>query len=119
MYVGEDARNRAVHAWQFAVFPRVNVALEARSVGLPVVSFDRGAMGELVAHRETGYMCSTMDVAGVLEGARYFLDRPLERDRASANSLATSGRPDNDCTAAEFERRWGALFERVAERAAS
>jgi len=91
-----------------------NVALEARSVGLPVVTFDRGAMGELVAHRETGYMCSTMDVAGVVEGVRYFLDRPSERDRASANSLATIGQPDNDCTAAEFERRWGALFERAS-----
>jgi len=91
-----------------------NVALEARSVGLPVVTFDRGAMGELVAHRETGYMCPTLDVAGVHEGVKYFLDRPSERDRASANSLAAGARPDNDCTPAEFERRWSALFERAS-----
>jgi len=91
-----------------------NVALEARSVGLPVVTFDRGAMGELVAHRETGYMCPTLDVAGVREGVKYFLDRPSERDRASANSLAAGARPDNDCTPAEFERRWSALFERAS-----
>ena len=88
-----------------------NVALEARSVGLPVVTFDRGAMGELVAHYETGYMCPTADLAGLLEGVRYFLDRPSERARASVNSLMAAGQPDNDCTPAEFERRWSAVFE--------
>jgi glycosyltransferase involved in cell wall biosynthesis len=91
-----------------------NVVLEARSVGLPVVIFDRGALGELVVHRETGYICPTTDAAGVREGLRYFLDRPSERDRASANSLAAAARPDDDCTSMEFERRWWALFGRAS-----
>jgi glycosyltransferase involved in cell wall biosynthesis len=81
---------------------------------LPVVIFDRGALGELVVHRETGYICPTTDAAGVREGLRYFLDRPSERDRASANSLAAAARPDDDCTSMEFERRWWALFGRAS-----
>ena len=38
-----------------------NVVLEARSDGLPAVTFARGGLGELVAHRETGYLCPTPD----------------------------------------------------------
>jgi glycosyltransferase involved in cell wall biosynthesis len=91
-----------------------NVLLEARSVGLPVVTFDRGALGELVAHRQTGYICPTADVAGVREGVRYFLDNPSNRDRARANSLAAAARPDDDCAPIEFARRWWALFERAS-----
>jgi glycosyltransferase involved in cell wall biosynthesis len=91
-----------------------NVVLEARSVGLPAVAFARGGLGELVRHRETGYLCPTADLDGLLEGLRYFLAQPAERERASANSLAAASKPDDDCAAAEFERRWWALFERAS-----
>jgi glycosyltransferase involved in cell wall biosynthesis len=91
-----------------------NVVLEARSVGLPVVTFPRGGLGELVYHRETGYLCPTSDLDGLLEGLRYCLAQPTERARMSANSLAVTAQPDEDCTAAEFERRWWALFERAS-----
>jgi glycosyltransferase involved in cell wall biosynthesis len=90
------------------------VVLEARSVGLPVVTFARGDLGELVTHRQTGYICPTADLAGLREGLRYFLTHPDERDRASANSLAAASGPDDDCTPTEFERRWWALFERAS-----
>jgi glycosyltransferase involved in cell wall biosynthesis len=91
-----------------------NVVLEARSVGLPVVTFGRGGLGELVTHRDTGYICPTADLAGLREGLLYFLMQPTERERASAHSVATAARPDNDCTSTEFERRWWALFERAS-----
>jgi len=91
-----------------------NVVLEARSVGLPVVTFARGGLGELVTHGQTGYICPTADLAGLSEGLHYFLTQPGERDRASANSLAAATGPDNDCTATEFERRWWALFKRAS-----
>jgi len=91
-----------------------NVVLEARSVGLPVVTFARGGLGELVTHRQTGYICPTADLAGLSEGLHYFLTQPGERDRASANSLAAATGPDNECTPTEFERRWWALFERAS-----
>jgi glycosyltransferase involved in cell wall biosynthesis len=91
-----------------------NVALEARSVGLPVVTFARGGLAELVTHLDTGYLCPTADLAGLLEGVRFFLSHPAERARASANSLAAAAEPGNDCTPAEFERRWWALFARAS-----
>jgi glycosyltransferase involved in cell wall biosynthesis len=87
-----------------------NVVLEARSVGLPVVTFAHGGLTELVAHRRTGYLCDTADLPGLLAGLRYFLARPGERAAASISSLAVSAEPDNDCTSVEFERRWWAMF---------
>ena len=90
-----------------------NVALEARSVGLPVVTFERGGLTELVAHRRTGYLCETADLSGLLTGLRYFLSQPAERAAASLNSLDVSSEPDNDCTTREFERRWWAMFSPV------
>jgi glycosyltransferase involved in cell wall biosynthesis len=90
-----------------------NVVLEARSVGLPVVTFARGGLTELVAHRRTGYLCESADLPGLLTGLRYFLARPEARAAASANSLEVSSQPDNDCTTGEFERRWWAMFAPV------
>jgi glycosyltransferase involved in cell wall biosynthesis len=90
-----------------------NVALEARSVGLPVVTFARGGLTELVSHRRTGYLCETADLPGLLTGLRYFLSQPEERAAASLGSLDVSSEPDNDCTTPEFERRWWAMFSPV------
>jgi len=67
-----------------------------------------------VAHRETGYLCHTTDVEGLLEGLRYFLHDPPACARASAASLAAFSAPENDCTPGEFERRWWAMFDRAS-----
>jgi glycosyltransferase involved in cell wall biosynthesis len=91
-----------------------NVVLEARSVGLPVVTFARGGLTELVAHRRTGYLCESADLPGLLSGLRFFLARPDERAAASVNSLNAASEPDNDCTSGEFERRWWAMFSPAA-----
>jgi glycosyltransferase involved in cell wall biosynthesis len=91
-----------------------NVALEARSVGLPVVTFARGGLTELVSHGDTGYVCASADLDGLLDGLRHFLADPGERAAASARSLAASAAPTNDCTPGEFERRWWAMFEKAS-----
>ena len=91
-----------------------NVALEALSVGLPVVTFARGGLTELVTHGRTGHVCATSDLDGLLDGLRHFLANPGERAAASAHSLAASAAPGNDCTPGEFERRWWAMFERAS-----
>jgi glycosyltransferase involved in cell wall biosynthesis len=82
-----------------------NVALEALSVGLPVVTFARGGLTELVTHGRTGHVCASADLDGLLDGLRHFLAQPGERAAASAHSLAVSAAPGNDCTPGEFERR--------------
>jgi glycosyltransferase involved in cell wall biosynthesis len=87
-----------------------NVLLEARYAGLPVVTFARGGLTELVAHGETGIVCDTPDLDGLLQGLRAFLDNPVRRADASRRSLAQNDRPDEDCTPDEFARRWWALF---------
>jgi len=87
-----------------------NVALEARSVGLPVVTFASGGLIELVDHLQTGYICESPDLPGLLAGLRHFLNDPAARRTASAASLRVTASPDNDCTAPEFERRWWDIF---------
>nr|UXE44957.1 D-inositol-3-phosphate glycosyltransferase [uncultured bacterium] len=87
-----------------------NVVLEARDVGLPVVTFARGGLPELVDHGHTGFVCPTADLDGLLVGLRYFLSSPDRRAAASANSLAAACALGNDCTPPEFERRWWAIF---------
>jgi len=95
-----------------------NVVLEARSVGLPVVTFARGGLTELVEHGRTGVVCDTPDLPGLLEGLRFLLRDRAARDQASANSLRVTSSPDNDCTAQEFDRRWWHIFRPGGSRLA-
>ncbi len=87
-----------------------NVVLEARSVGLPVVTFARGGLTELVDHGRTGYIADTPDLAGLVAGLRYYLTDRAARDSASAHSLGVTSSPENDCATGEFERRWWSVF---------
>ena len=88
-----------------------NVALEAKSVGLPVVAFATGGIPELVEHGVTGYLCAAMTVEALLEGLRFFLDDPARRDKAGAAGLAAVAQPDGELGRATFATRWGSLFE--------
>jgi len=87
-----------------------NVALEARSAGLPVVAFATGGVPELVEHGVTGYLCGEPTVEGLVEGLRYFLDVPDRRAKASAASLAAAERADSPYRGERFEAAWAALF---------
>ena len=87
-----------------------NVVLEARSVGLPVVTFARGGLPELVEHGRTGYISETADLKGLLDGLRSYLNDPAARDAASRSCLCVTMSAGNDCTAPEFERRWWTIF---------
>jgi glycosyltransferase involved in cell wall biosynthesis len=88
-----------------------NVLLEAKHAGLPAVTFARGGLTEQIRHGQTGYLCRTHDVAGLLEGLTYFLAQPAERARISAESLVEVERTDSDYQPAEFARRWRLLFD--------
>ena len=90
-----------------------NVALEAKSVGLPVVAFPTGGLPELLDDRVTGYLCHAPDLQELLDGLRFFLDNPDARGRCSAASLALMSDPDCEYSYARFASRWQHLFEEV------
>ena len=53
-----------------------NVALEARSAGLPVVAFPTGGLVETVEHEANGFLCRESSAQGLIEGLQFFLERP-------------------------------------------
>ena len=88
------------------------VALEAKSSGLPVVAFRRGAVPELVEHEETGFLCRGLDRESLIEGIDYFLSDAEARDRASEASRRAYMDPANDSSHHVFARAWQVLFTR-------
>jgi glycosyltransferase involved in cell wall biosynthesis len=88
-----------------------NVALEAKSVGLPVVAFPTGGLPELVEHGVTGYVCGDSNLESLLAGLRYFLSDPDRRNKAAAASLAAMTQPDSELGQATFRTRWQSLFD--------
>jgi glycosyltransferase involved in cell wall biosynthesis len=87
-----------------------NVILEAKSVGLPVVGFKRGAIPELVEHKQTGYLCESADAKGLEEGVAYFLDSMEAWNGARQKSLRFFDQPECPYRFEVFARDWCALF---------
>jgi glycosyltransferase involved in cell wall biosynthesis len=87
-----------------------NVVLEAKSVGLPVVAFTRGAIPELVGHHKTGYLCRGLERDGLIEGIRYFLDMPEAWERARKASLESFRDLGCPYTTDAFTRAWRRIF---------
>jgi glycosyltransferase involved in cell wall biosynthesis len=54
---------------------------EAMSCGLPVIASDEGALPELVAHGQGGFVCRGGDRAAFVEATLYLLDQPDLRRR--------------------------------------
>lgn len=50
-----------------------NTGVEALACGTPLVGFDVGGIGDLVHHRETGYLAQAEDAADLAEGMRWVL----------------------------------------------
>lgn len=72
-FATDPVRNRLLHVADVAVFPSLYepfgiVALEAMSVGLPVVAARSGGLAEVVEHGETGFLVPPGD-AGALADA--------------------------------------------------
>lgn len=87
-----------------------NIALEAKSVGLPVVTFPTGGLLELVAHQQSGFVCQDSTLESLLEGIRYFLHTPTARDKASAASLEEVRQPNFPYSQMAFHEAWCAAF---------
>lgn len=87
-----------------------NVALEAKSVGLPVVTFPTGGLLELVEHERTGFVCRDSSLESLLDGIRYFMDDPAARDSASAACLDEIQQPDYEYSQSAFQSAWWKVF---------
>jgi mannosyltransferase len=88
-----------------------NVALEAMSSGLPVVTFDSGGLTELVENGVTGIVCDAPTVECLVNGIeRYLLDPPA-RARASEASLRRFADSDSEYSRESFDRHWSSLFQ--------
>jgi glycosyltransferase involved in cell wall biosynthesis len=59
------------------------VTIEAKRAGIPSVVFPSGALPELVAHEEDGWVCAEVSARALAEGIEYFLKDPLHLERAS------------------------------------
>ena len=86
------------------------VFLEAKSVGLPVVAFARGAVPELVTHEDTGYLCDEADVEELLRGIRYFLHDETKWSAARRASLEAFERTKDTYSEATFSKHWTRVF---------
>jgi glycosyltransferase involved in cell wall biosynthesis len=63
-------------------------ALEAMSFGLPVVGTRCGGLEDLVDHGETGLLCASGDVAGLVQSVLQLCERPRLRAQIGRNAQA-------------------------------
>ena len=64
-----------------------NSAVEALSVGTPIVCFRSGALAEIVQQGETGLICETESAACLAENLAALLSDPAKRGRFSQNCV--------------------------------
>jgi glycosyltransferase involved in cell wall biosynthesis len=62
--------------------------IEAMSLGMPVIASDAGAMGEIVAHRNTGLLVPPGDEAQLAAALEKLIADPIERKRMGCAGLA-------------------------------
>ncbi len=82
------------------------VVLEAKSVGVPSVVFDSGALGELVRHGVDGWVCGTATAEALAEGCQALLSNPARLRAAGEAAHQSAARFD----AERFDREWQGLI---------
>jgi glycosyltransferase involved in cell wall biosynthesis len=91
----DEERDRLLSSASVLLFPPVEpeghprVVLEAMAAGLPVVSTDRGAIAETVAHGESGYVLSDPDPELLAEHTLSLLEDRKRRERFSLAARRT------------------------------
>jgi glycosyltransferase involved in cell wall biosynthesis len=68
------------------------VAVEAKAAGIPSVVTPSGALPELVAHREDGWVCADDSVEALVEGLEHFLTDREALAAAGRRALASAQR---------------------------
>jgi glycosyltransferase involved in cell wall biosynthesis len=83
------------------------VVIEAKQAGIPSVVMPSGALPELIAHGEDGWVCREETPAALAEGLEYFLDPGrLAHAMAAARKSAAAFSRDR------FEGSWCGVFAR-------
>ena len=84
------------------------VVIEAKQAGIPSVVMPSGALADLIAHGEDGWVCREESADALAEGIEYFLNpEQLRHGMASAQASAATFSRDR------FQRAWRAVFSEV------
>ena len=84
------------------------VVIEAKQAGIPSVVTPSGALADLIAHGEDGWVCREESAEALAEGIEYFLNpERLRHGMASAQASAATFSRDR------FQRAWRAVFSEV------
>jgi glycosyltransferase involved in cell wall biosynthesis len=73
---------------------------------LPSVVFPTGALPELIAHEEDGWVCAEVSASALAEGVEYFLKDPVRMEHASAAAQKSAERFSRQ----RFAEAWWAVF---------
>ena len=83
-----------------------NVVLEAKLSGLPSVVTASGDLPDLVAHRETGWVCREATADAIAEGLAFFLEHPAELQAAGRDARVSASAYSHD----RFSGAWARVF---------
>lgn len=89
------------------------VHVEAMACGTPVVAYGSGGPGEIITHRETGYLATAFDESDLAAGIDWCLNP--ERDRGALSSAARH-RAVVHYDIAVIAARYRALYENILRR---
>ena len=83
-----------------------NVVVEAKAAGRPSIVTPIGALPELVAHRDNGWICTDTSADAIADGMRFFLN-DHESWRAACDAAAASAQAFSQST---FDDGWADVF---------
>ncbi len=85
------------------------VIVEAKKNHRPTIIFRSGGMPELISHKVDGYICTSKDTEGLLQGMRYYIENPTEikaQGESAYKSLERLGINNEN-----FAKQWLAIYQ--------
>jgi glycosyltransferase involved in cell wall biosynthesis len=90
-----------------------NTVMESLSCGTPVVTFDIGGMGEMITHRQSGYLARALDIQDLAWGIRWVLESSSRLVELSHQARETAIRK---FSAEQTAKRYLDLFEEILQQ---
>lgn len=87
-----------------------NTVLEALACGLPCAAFRLGGMGDLVDHRENGFLAEPFDTEDLARGVKWLLENGERHDQLSA---AARNKVENCFAQSQIARQYTRFYEGV------